>query len=252
MEKLRAEGVDAFGVPGDVRDPEKCKSSVEQVVAHFGRLDYLVNNAAGNFMVSTEELTPNGLATVLGIDLQGCFNMAKAALPHLKKAGAEHGLACIINITATLQYKATPFQFHASAAKAGIDVLTNNIGVEWAEYGIRCVGIAPGPISGTVGGPGGRVFGGAGQAGVEAKEPSARFVRRSTPAGRYGRVDDIGLAAVYLCSSAGGFITATTLVVDGGQWHGTSGSYLAAREMIAEKSKSEKKNFKGGVKKAKL
>lgn len=66
---------------------------------------------------------------------------------------------CIINITATLQDHATPFQLHAAAAKAGIDVATNTMGVEWAEYGIRSVGIAPGGIAGTVGGPDGRVFG---------------------------------------------------------------------------------------------
>lgn len=154
VQSLRSEGIDAFGVPGDVRDFSKCENSVKQVVDRFGRLDFLVNNAAGNFMVSAEKLTPNGLATVLGIDLQGCFNMSKACLPYLKKSGSETASACIINITATLQYKATPFQFHAAAAKAGIDVLTNTLGVEWAQYGIRCVGIAPGPISGTVGGPG--------------------------------------------------------------------------------------------------
>lgn len=77
---------------------------------------------------------------------------------------------------------------------------------------------------------------------MEAEEPSPGFVRKTTPAGRYGRVDDIGLAAVCLCSSAAGFITGTTLVVDGGQWHGTSGAFQAAQSLIEEKSEAEKKS----------
>merc|ERR1719478_606214 len=84
--------------------------------------------------------------------------MCNAALPHLRLHGPQTG-AVIVNITATLQDQATPFQGHAAAAKAGIDVLTNTLGVEWAEYGIRTIGLAPGGIAGTVGGPGGRVFG---------------------------------------------------------------------------------------------
>jgi peroxisomal 2,4-dienoyl-CoA reductase len=131
---------------------------------------------------------------VLGIDLQGVFHMSKACLPHLKKSGQATGDSIIINITATLMNTATPFQMHAASAKAGINVLTQvcsplsaqpvqrfpplypplcvryrrtsclrvraqSMGLEWAEYGIRVVGIAPGPIADTVGGPGGRVFG---------------------------------------------------------------------------------------------
>ena len=158
VEKLRSRGIDAFGTTVDVRDAARCVEAVNECVKHFGRLDFLINNAAGNFMVSSENLSPGGFATVLGIDLQGCFHMSKAVLPHMKVTGPKTG-AVIINITANLQDYATPFQGHAAAAKAGIDVLTNTLGVEWAEYGIRTLGIAPGGIAGTVGGPGGRVFG---------------------------------------------------------------------------------------------
>lgn len=251
---LRSEGVDAFGVQGDVRDYSKCVTAVDAVVANFGRLDYLINNAAGNFMVSAEHLTPNGLATVLGIDLQGCFHMSKAALPHMKRTGPNDG-ACIVNITAYLQDRATPFQAHAASAKAGIDVMTNTLGVEWAEYGIRCVGLAPGGITGTVGGPGGRVFGKIGSSGAPAGasstsgEPSPEQLRREgIPAGRWGRVEDVALAAVYMCTSAAGWITATRLTIDGGSSHshGAQG-YLAQKQAIEAKSASEKSAFKGGV-----
>ena len=139
VRRLRKNGIDAFGTTVDVRNFERCVASVNQVASHFGRIDFLINNAAGNFMVSSEKLSPNGLATVLSIDLQGSFHMSKACLPFLKKTGARRNSdAVIVNITATLQDQATPFQFHAASAKAGIDVLTNTIGTEWAEYvGLR-------------------------------------------------------------------------------------------------------------------
>lgn len=92
---------------------------------------------------------------------------------------------------------------HASAAKAGIDVLSRVAGIEWAEYGIRTVSIAPGPITGTVGGPEGRVFGGQIQA--NTKEQIMKFV----PVGRFGTVDDIASMALFVASPAGSFINAT-------------------------------------------
>ena len=131
--QLQAKGIDAFGTTVDVRDYDRCVSAVQTVAAHFGRIDFLINNAAGNFMVSTENLTAGGFSTVLGIDLQGVFHMSKSCLPYLKETGRTDG-SVIVNITATLQDQATPFQSHAAAAKAGIDVLTNQMGVEWGEY----------------------------------------------------------------------------------------------------------------------
>ena len=206
VKSLEAEGIEAFGVQGDVRDFAKCEAGCAAVVAKWGRLDFLINNAAGNFMVSAEQLTANGYATVLGIDLQGCFHMSRAALPHMKVTGPTDG-AVIINITATIQDSATPFQAHAASAKAGIDVLTNTLGVEWGEYGIRTIGLAPGGIAGTVGGPGGRVFstdrnnatavksGTAEVKGIEDPSP-AKVRRQGIPAGRWGRVDDVALHLV--------------------------------------------------------
>eukprot|EP00940_MAST-03C_sp_MAST-3C-sp2_P000809 g809.t1 len=239
---LRAMGIDAFGTTVDVRNFERCRTAAREVFEHFGRIDFLINNAAGNFMVSAEQLSPNGLATVLGIDFQGSFHMSKAVLPYMKKTGPIDG-AVIVNITATLQDMVTPFQMHAAGAKAGIDVLTNTLGVEWAEYGIRTVGLAPGGISGTVGGPDGRVFGRA----SGTRELGPRLIRRDgIPAGRWGAIKDVALAAVFMCSSAATWITATRLVVDGGSVHRVRG-FVEARKMISKKSRSEKKNFKGGV-----
>ena len=193
-------------VTGDVRDVAQSQNMVDKTVAEFGRLDLLVNNAAGNFVTAMEDLTPNALKTVMDIDFHGSFNMAKAALPELKKT---KGL--IVSISATLYYKNSPFQMHASAAKAAIDVRTNSVGVEWgAEHGVRAVSIAPGPIDGTVGGPTGRVFG---------KNDGGGFgdIRYTVPVGRFGTVDDIAYTVLFVASQGGSFINATTIVVDGGQ-----------------------------------
>ena len=240
VRRLRSKGIDAFGTTVDVRDYKRCVESVNQVARHFGRIDFLINNAAGNFMTSSETLSPNGLATVLGIDLQGSFHMSKACLPYLKKTGSQsNGDAVIVNITATLQDHATPFQFHAASAKAGIDVLTNTLGTEWAEYGIRAIGIAPGGISGTVGGPDGRVFG----KGTSREVGPLRIRRDGIPAGRWGRVDDVALAAVFFCSSGAPWITATRLVVDGGSVHRVR-NFVEFKRAIQKKSDAEKARSK--------
>ena len=257
--RLKAQGIDAFGTTVDVRDYDRCVTAANAVAAHFGRIDFLINNAAGNFMVSTENLTSGGFSTVLGIDLQGVFHVSKACLPHLKHTGRSDG-SVIVNITATLQDQATPFQSHAAAAKAGIDVLTNQMGVEWAEYGIRTIGLAPGGIAGTVGGPGGRVFGnnenkastdnvlksGDSNSNSVAEDP-VQIRKRGIPAGRWGRVGDVSLAAVFACSSGATWITATRLTIDGGSVHRVRG-FVEMKEMIDAKSKKQKATFKkGGV-----
>jgi len=195
-------------VPGDVRtDGEKV---VGQVVNRFGGLDILVNAAAGNFMCSAENMSSNAFQTVIDIDLRGTFNMCSAARQALADSKSPHKL--IINITATLQYRACPFQAHAAAAKAGIDVLTNTLGVEWtSKFGIRVCGVAPGPIAGTEGGPTGRVFG-------SAMKAAGMTEKSVMPIGRWGEIYDIANTCLFLTHHDG--INATTLVVDGGHWHG--------------------------------
>lgn len=237
--ELNKLGITALGMTLDVRDEVSCKNVVDQTVKRFGAIDVLVNNAAGNFMTSIETLSLNGFKTVLDIDLLGCFNMSKAVLESMKVAHS--GL--IVNISATLHYRATPFQMHASAAKAAIDSFTNNVGIEWAEYGIRCVSVAPGPIEGTAGGPEGRVFG---------QKRSTLSPEMIMPLGKFGTVEDIANTVLFVASDAGSHINATTIVVDGGSWHGVTAQFHMMKKAIAEKSAAEKQNFKGGISKAKL
>lgn len=158
------------------------------------------------------------------IDTVGSFNMSRAAFKALKVA-AEGGL--IINISATLHYGATWYQTHASAAKAAVDSLTRSLGLEWGSFGIRVVGIAPGPIADT---PGMAKL-------APADDSSAvdELVAEMIPLGRMGTKTDIALAAVFLCSSAGGFITGETLVVDGGHW--LFKPQMLPRELVSDMSR---------------
>jgi len=200
-DELRARGVRAIAKAADVRDPAAVNEAVSAIAAELGRIDILINGAAGNFICLAENLSPNGFGTVVDIDLKGTFNMSRAALPHLKAQGGS-----VVNISATLPYLGTMGQAHASAAKAGVDSLTRTLAVEWGPYGIRVNGIAPGPIEGTEG--------------VRrlTNEQSRESAQRLNPLGRMGTVDDIANAALYLCSDAASFVNGVTLVVDGGLW----------------------------------
>src|SRR4029079_17228615 len=120
----------------DVRDPAAVDSAMTAAISGLGRLDILVNGAAGNFICLAENLSPNGFGTVVDIDLKGTFNVSRAALAHLKKQGGS-----VLNISATLPSLGTMGQSHAAAAKAGIDSLTRTLAVEWGPYGIRVNGI---------------------------------------------------------------------------------------------------------------
>ncbi|MGH9969638.1 MAG: SDR family oxidoreductase [Pyrinomonadaceae bacterium] len=200
-EAINSAGGEAFAVTADVRNPEEVERAIAATVARFGKVDIVVNGAAGNFLCSAEELSPNGFGTVVDIDLKGTFNVCRAAFAQLKE---HHGQ--ILNISATLHYLGTPMQLHVSAAKAGVDALTRNLAVEWGRYGIRVNAVAPGPIGDTEGMK--RLV----------PEPIKEKLRQRIPLGRFGEIADIEKAAVFLCSNAANYINGTVLVVDGGHW----------------------------------
>jgi 2,4-dienoyl-CoA reductase [(3E)-enoyl-CoA-producing], peroxisomal len=200
-EAIRAAGGEAVAIAADVRNMEEVERAVAETLERFGKLDIVVNGAAGNFLCAAEELSPNGFGTVVDIDLKGTFNVCRASISELKKTKGS-----ILNISATLHYLGTPYQLHVSAAKAGVDALTRNLAVEWGRYLIRVNAIAPGPIEDTEG-----------MARLVPAEVKERL-RRKIPLGRFGRIHDVEQAAVFLCSDAASFINGVVLVVDGGQW----------------------------------
>ena len=199
-------GGECLTAAADVRDFEAVQSAVSAAAEHFGKIDIVVNGAAGNFLCAAEQLSSNGFGTVVDIDTKGTFNVCRAAFEELRKTRGQ-----ILNISATLHYLATPMQIHVSAAKAGVDAITRNLSVEWGRHGIRVNGIAPGPIEDTEG--------------MKRLLPEAlkEKITRKIPLGRFGRIADIENAALFLTSGAASYINGVTLVVDGGQWlQGTS------------------------------
>ena len=211
----------------DVRNAQSCIDAVSYTINQCQKLDILVNGAAGNFLSEAKSLKPKGFKTVMEIDTIGTFNMCHAAHPQLEKTNGS-----IINISATLQYGATWYQCHASAAKSAIDSLTRSLALEWGSDGIRVNGIAPGPIANT---PGTTKL----APGMDG-EVIEEMVAEGIPLGRMGRGVDIGMAVVFLsCDASGGFITGDTLVVDGAQW--LYKPPMVPKDMVAELSRNVEK-----------
>ena len=194
-------GGECLAVTADVRDFVEVENAIQRTVEQYGRIDIVINGAAGKFLCAAEQLSANGFGAVVDIDTKGTFNVCRAAFEELKKSGGQ-----IINISATLHYLATPMQIHVSAAKAGVDAITRNLSAEWGRQGIRVNGIAPGPIEDTEGMK--RLL----PEGLKEK------ITRKIPLQRFGRIADIENAALFLASDAASYINGVTLVVDGGQW----------------------------------
>jgi NAD(P)-dependent dehydrogenase (short-subunit alcohol dehydrogenase family) len=199
LEAVAAEIGEALVTPADVRDYPAVAAAVEKTVAAFGGLDILVCSAAGNFLSPAAALSANGFRAVVDIDLCGTFNAARAAFAELAKRRG-----CVVNISATQAFVPTPLQAHAGAAKAGIEKLTRDLALEWASSGVRVNSVVPGPIEGTEGmsrlAPGG------------AREKMMKAV----PLGRWGAIDEVAEAVLFLCTSAAAYMTGASLVLDGG------------------------------------
>lgn len=173
--------------------------ALEKIFAEVGALDILINSAAGNFLAPAASLSANGFRSVIDIDLCGTFNACRAAFQHLVKPGA-----AIVSITATQAHVPTPLQVHAGAAKAGIEKLTRDLALEWGRFGVRVNAVSPGPIDGTEGmsrlAPGG----------------AEDMLKKRVPLGRYGSIDEVASAVLYLASPAATYVTGSTLLIDGG------------------------------------
>jgi peroxisomal 2,4-dienoyl-CoA reductase len=201
---IASQGGTAAVCKTDVRNYDEVKAAVASTLERFGSLDILVNNAAGNFVCPTSELSPNGWRTVIDIDLNGTFYCCHAAYPHLKTS--THG-GSIISIVTMLGVTGWPGAAHASAAKGGILSLSRTLAVEWGADKIRVNTISPGPIGDTEGVQ--RMYIESGRGDLEAKK---------TALGRFGRKEDIANAAVYLGSDLASYVTGENLIVDGGRW----------------------------------
>jgi peroxisomal 2,4-dienoyl-CoA reductase len=205
VQRLRAFGTAVHSFTVNVRDPESVDTMVSRAADQLGRLDVLVNNAAGNFYAPSAELSPNGWRAVVETDLYGTFFCSQAVYPTMVKQGGGR----IISISMTLHYRGWPQMAHATAAKAGVDALTRTLALEWAPANITVNAIAPGPVP-TEGAQQAFAVGGQDTQAID------ELMRRRIPLGRWGTPEDIGNLVVYLSSPAGSWITGAIMVVDGG------------------------------------
>ncbi len=205
-QQLRDRGAEVLAVPTDVRLPEQVERLMEETLKQFGRLDILVNNAAGNFICPAEKLSPNGWNAVINIVLNGTFYCSRAAGLRMIKSGRGGN---ILNIVAAYAWTGGPGTIHSACAKAGVVTMTRTLAVEWARYKIRVNAIAPGPVE--TEGAGSKLW---------ATPEVRQAMLRGVPRGRIGEPQEIANAAAYLVTDFADFITGEVLVMDGGQWLG--------------------------------
>ena len=189
----------------DVRNVESVEAMVAFADSKFGRIDGLVNNAAGNFIVRAEDLSPNGWKSVIDIVLNGTFYCSSAVGKYWIEKGQK---GSILNMLATYAWDAGPGVVHSAAAKAGVMSLTRTLAVEWGRgYGIRVNGIAPGPIDRT---------GGADK--LWESEEAAKRTIASIPLGRLGQPEEIAELAAFIMSDKASYMNGEIVTLDGGQW----------------------------------
>ena len=200
-EQIRGKGGAASGHPADVRDYDALAAAIKTAADSHGPIDLLVCGAAGNFPAPALGMSANGFKAVVDIDLLGTFNTCRAAFEHFRRPGAS-----IINISAMQAFTPMAMQAHVCAAKAGVDMLTKCLALEWGPQGVRVNSIAPGAVDDTEG--------------MKRLAPTQQIrekFTRGVPLGRFATKDEIADLALFLSSNAAQFITGAVIVCDGGQ-----------------------------------
>lgn len=209
--ELRETGAQVLPIACDVRKPLEVQNVVDETIKKFGKIDILINNAAGNFISPTELLTPGGFKVIVDIVLNGTFNFTQAVGKEMMKAKT----GTILNIVTTYAWTGSGYVVPSAAAKAGVLAITRSLAVEWAKYGIRHVAIAPGPFP-TKGAwkrlapPG---------LGIEKK------MRDRIPLKRFGEHIELANLAAYLVSDGASYINGDVITIDGGEWLKGAGQF---------------------------
>ena len=196
---VAALGPDALGYAFDVRDAAATAEALAAFAAAAGPIDVLVSGAAGNFPAAAKDLSPNGFKAVVDIDLLGTFHVMRAAYPHLRRPGS------IINVSAPQASIPMAMQVHVCAAKAGVDMVTRCLAIEWGPEGIRVNGVVPGPIEGTEG-----------MARLAPTETARAAIAAVVPLRRFGSPRDVADACLWLGSEAAAYVNGAIVFADGG------------------------------------
>ena len=197
---LQKLGAEAVGFSADVRDYKQIKQVLQQAHAQLGDIDVLVSGAAGNFPAAANDMSSAAFKVVVDIDLNGTFHVLRAAYELLRKPGA-----AVINISAPQAFLPMQMQAHVCAAKAGVDMVTRTLAMEWGPDGVRVNSLVPGPIAGTEG--------------MKRLAPTAEIrqaVTQSVPLKRQGSCEDMANAALFVASEQASYINGVVLPVDGG------------------------------------
>ncbi len=217
--RLKAAGAEADGCSADVREMDAVDAAFAQCAERFGEIDVLVSGAAGNFPARANDISSNGFRSVLEIDLLGTHHVMTAGYPRLKKPGAS-----VINISAPQAVVAMTGQSHVCAAKAGVDMVTKTLALEWGPEGIRVNSVIPGPIEDTEG--------------MRRLAPTPDDMDRvvaSVPLKRIGQKADMANICLFLGSDMASYVNGTVIPVDGGWYLNTPGTALdPVLDMIAE------------------
>ncbi|KAB7742064.1 SDR family oxidoreductase [Parvibaculum sedimenti] len=207
------EGFEAIGMVADVRDFDSVDKALKATHDRFGKIDIVISGAAGNFVAPALGMSSNGFKTVVDIDLIGTFHVLRASFQYLNRPGAS-----LISITAPQAINPSMFQAHVCAAKAGINMLTKCLAMEWGPAGVRVNAISPGPIADTEG-----------MARLAPTPEAEAHVKARLPLRDYGTKTDIADMAMFLSTDNAKYITGSIIDVDGGTKLGdASANALAA------------------------
>jgi NAD(P)-dependent dehydrogenase (short-subunit alcohol dehydrogenase family) len=211
------EGGDVDYFPADVREPAEVDALVARAVERFGKVDALVNNAAGNFLVTSEDLTPNGFDAVVRTVLHGSVYCTLAVGRHLLERKAS---GSIVSVVTTYAWTGTGFALPSACAKAGVLAMTRSLAVEWGEKAIRLNAVAPGPIP--TEGAWARLM-----AFPEAEKKTLERI----PLGRFGTPEEVANLVTFLLSDLCPYQTGDCITMDGGEWLAGAGEFSDYRKI---------------------